>query len=204
MAYGTYNFYNGTSDNGYGSYYSKEEARRIAIARATRKSCARKLPVFLAAHPEVEKWEEQLRDNKAHARNTFARDVMSNLRKYGSLSDKQMAAVKNSMQRDVERAAEWQEKRQAEKANSGPAPTGRQVVTGTVMSVKLQTRGGYSWSDEVTKLMLKLENGSRVWVSEPKGFETDSVVGDTVTLKATFKQADDDTTFAFGSRPVAV
>jgi hypothetical protein len=78
----------------------------------------------------------------------------------------------------------------------GNAPEGRQTVTGVVLSTKV-VEGAFG----VTKKMLvKLENNSRVWVTVPggSGIERDQ----TVTFTATFEVSKDDKSFAFGKRPV--
>ena len=185
----------------YGHTFDPEIAKSIAIRRCKAIRYSRKYYAFILAHPEVKQLEREVQ-KPIHQRNTFVHDVMGKLSQYGSLSDKQLAAVKTSMQRDVDRQARWEATKAEERKHAGPAPSGRVVVTGTVLSAKQIERGNYVWSDEVTKLLVKLENGSKVYVSEPKGLE--SKVGDTVTFKATFTPKDDDTTFAFGSRPYVV
>ena len=132
----------------------------------------------------------------------FAQEVLAKFRTYGSLSDKQLAALKTSLDRDVERAAEWQAKRDEAKATSGPAPSGRVEVSGTVLAVSLRS----NQLGEVVKMNVKLDNDARVWVTVPTNlletvFNFADLKGQYVTFTATFKVSDDDPTFAFGSRP---
>lgn len=76
------------------------------------------------------------------------------------------------------------------------APQGLQTVTGRVLTIKPKT-GMYGTTNKMT---VKLENGSRVWASVPKGATVRP--GDDITFTATFERSKDDPSFAFGSRPV--
>ena len=118
------------------------------------------------------------------------RDVLSKLDRYGSLSVAQVEHVIKALARDRERAA-----RIAAEANEpkGDAPTGRVEVTGRVLSVQVRENG----FGLVTKMLLKLENNSKVWVTAPAGVEA----GTTITVRATFEQSRDDRSFGFGKRP---
>lgn len=108
-----------------------------------------------------------------------------------------------------------------------PAPTGRVVVTGEIASAKV-VEGDYGTS---YKVMVKDDQGFRVWVSLPKaqveqavyeynethpepytwgpacwllgadGTDEKGVVGRRITFTATLEQSRDDKSFAFGSRP---
>ena len=152
---------------------------------------------YLEAHPEIARAIEQVKD-AAHDKNFFVKDVLAKLDKYGSLSDKQAAAVVTSLARDLEFAA----RRAAQNAEvKGDAPSGRVEVTGTVLSVQERASdfhaGGY-----VYKMLVKLGNNSKVWVTVPSG--SDIRRNSVVTFKATFEVSKDDTSFAFGSRPFIV
>jgi hypothetical protein len=134
----------------------------------------------LNAHPEV------------HARNTFAHDVVSKFHRFGSLSATQVSALTKSLQRDHEREHE----RAAEASvPKGLAPVGRQTVTGEVLGVK-EKASAYGVA---LKLLVRLPNFSKVWVTAPK--DRTVVKGDVVTFTATFEPSKDDPSFAFGSRP---
>ena len=176
-----------------------EFGRQAAIRRNIAKTRDRKMAGFIADHPEVLQYEQALTE-KVHARNTFAQDVLAKFRQYGSLSDKQLAAIKISLDKDCERAAAWAKRDAAE--DKGPAPSGRETVSGTILSVSLRT----NQFGEVEKMNVKLDNNSRVWVTVPTNL-ADTVLnfadlkGQHVTFTATFKVSDDDPSFAFGSRP---
>ena len=147
---------------------------------------------FFAANPAVKQAYIDV-TNDIHKQNFFAIDVLSKIDKYGSLSERQVSAVLASMQRDRDYVA-----RKAVEATEvkGDAPTGRTEVTGTVLSTKVQeSQWGF-----VTKMLLKLENNSKVWLTATE----DVVRGDVVTVKATWTVSPDDASFAFGKRPVMI
>jgi len=132
-----------------------------------------------------------------HMRNSFARDILHKFRKYGNLSDRQRDCFTESISRDHE----YQARKEAE-ANEpkGPAPTGRQEVTGTVLSIKEQdTPFGFT-----LKMLVKLENNSKVWCTVPSAALDELDRRDEITFKATFTPSDDDPHFAFGSRPTLI
>lgn len=149
---------------------------------------------FVAARPDLAAAIEQAKQ-PAHQANSFVQDVLNKLNQFGSLSDRQVAAVIGSLKRDLEIAA-----RKAQEATEpkGPAPSGRQTVTGQVLSMRDQE----SDFGIVTKMLLKLGNGSRVWLTCPAASQIDR--GDTVTIRASFQPKADDPSFAFGSRPQTI
>lgn len=165
-----------------------------AEARKARFTIYTKRQAFLATRPDVAEALATI-DNPVHAKNLFAHDVLRKLDQYGELSEKQIASVLTSLQRDREYAA----RRTAEESEpKGDAPSGRVVVTGTVLSTK-DVESQYGWT---TKMLLKLENNARAWLTVPSGSEIER--GDTVTVRATFEVSRDDKSFAFGKRPTLV
>ncbi len=152
---------------------------------------------FVATHPEVATALEQAKQ-PVHAKNTFVQDVLGKLNQYGSLSDRQVAAVVQSLARDLERVA-----RQAVEVTEvkGDAPSGRTTVTGLVLTIKQQA-SSFAPGGFVTKMLVKLANNAKVWLTVPS--KATIVRGDTVTVTATFEVSKDDKHFAFGSRPFLV
>ena len=149
---------------------------------------------FLAANPAIA--DALVRINEpVHARNSFAKDVLGKLAVYGSLSARQIECVLSSMQRDIERAAS-----QAVEAvePKGDAPSGRADVSGVVLTIKTQE----SDYGSVTKMLLKLDNNSKVWLTVPAGADLNR--GDRCTVRATFTVSNDDKSFAFGKRPIVL
>lgn len=128
------------------------------------------------AHPEL------------HAKNQFAIDVIDKYRRYGTVTAAQVTHLTKSLARDREMA-------------SRPgvlAPEGYVVVTGTVVSVKPKDTA----YGRVLKMLVKLDDGAKVYASVPKGHTISA--GDVVTFSATFKRSDTDPAFSFGSRPEMV
>jgi hypothetical protein len=151
----------------------------------------KKREAFLKDRPELAAAIEHL-DEPVHADNRFVHDVIGKLGQYGSLSDRQVAAVLTSMAKDRERGVVVPEVK-------GDAPSGLQTVTGEVLSVKLKEGPyGSNW-----KMLLKLANGSKVWMTRPTK-HSEIARGDVVTVRATFEVSREDKAFAFGSRPTVV
>jgi len=88
-----------------------------------------------------------------------------------------------------------EEKRQAEHEAAEPCPTGRVVVTGEVLSVKLQD--GYYGS--TWKMLVKDDRGFKVWGSIPSSL--DASRGCRVTFTAAIEPSNDDDKFGFYKRP---
>ena len=127
--------------------------------------------------------------------NTFVKDVVAKLGLYGSLSERQVSAVLNAIARDAQKAQQAVVEATEVK---GLAPEGRQTVTGVILSTKT-VEGFYGTT---LKMLVKLENNSRVWLTVPSKATADR--GDTITVTATFEVSKDDKSFAFGSRPSLV
>lgn len=146
---------------------------------------------FLKVHPEVFIALNEI-DKPIHAGNRFAKDVLSKLDQYGSLSPRQVECVISSLARDHEYAAKKAVEAAEEK---GLAPEGRITVVGIVLSVQeRETDFGI-----VHKMLVKLDNNAKVWASVPRGYGINR--NDIVAFTATWKPSDTDKSFAFGSRP---
>ena len=149
------------------------------------------LPIT-ADNPQLAAVLAELEHNpEPHADNRFVHDVVGKFKRFGSISEAQLNALERSLARDTEKATEKAEPK-------GPAPQGRVQVSGRVLSLKEQG-GIYGLS---VKMLLKLENNSKVWVSVPKGATVKA--GDNLNLVATFTVSDTDPSFAFGTRPQLV
>jgi hypothetical protein len=151
---------------------------------------------FLKALPELEAFlkSENLFTSPLHANNHFARDIVAKLNQYGSISPRQVECLMASIQRDLEAPAR-QAERDARKAAAGPAPEGRQEVSGEVVMV----RDYDSQFGVQTKMLVVLANGSTVFVSVPSSATVEK--GQQIKFTATFTPKADDKTFAFGKRP---
>lgn len=159
---------------------------------------------FLAANPAFDAAITNYYNNPVHTNNSFVRSVLGNLDKYGNVSERQMTTVMESLTKDRAMLTTKIAQQIAIAAKpveiKGDAPTGRVEVTGEVLSVKLYDSymGGV-----VKKMLLKLANNARVFVTVP-AIAGDIRRGDTVTVRATFKPKPEDKSFAYGSRPTLV
>lgn len=148
---------------------------------------------FLEAHPELLVAIEEAK-LLLHGKNSFVHDVLSKLQRYGSISQRQIDALLSSLKKDHEREAQ----RALELTEvKGEAPVGRQTVTGRVLSIKNHV----SLYGTSFKMLVKLENNSKVWLTVPSTGE--GIIGrdSIITFKATFEQSKDDKSFGFGKRP---
>lgn len=164
----------------------KRAEGRAETMRKWKARCA-----FMEANPGLAELVEQAK-GEAHKKNNFAQDVIGKLDRFGSISVNQINALKTSLARDIEYAAKKAVEAMEPK---GDAPNGVATVTGTVVSVKLQ-EDAYGTT---VKMLLKLENNAKVWLTMPAG--ADANRGDVLTVKATFTAKADDKSFAFGKRP---
>jgi len=173
--------------------------KKRAAAHAESLKAWKRREEFVAKHPSIAAALKAI-EEPVHAGNAFVKDVLRKLDRYGSLSDKQVAAVEQSLARDVEHAREEGRRRAVEP--KGDAPEGRQEVTGQVLSVQFRES---DWG-EVLKMLVKLVNNSKVWVTVPSGaLGTDGgLKGKVITIRATFERSRDDKSFAFGKRPTLV
>lgn len=127
-------------------------------------------------------------------------DIIRALVKYGNISDKQWAYLSKCLDR-VKTAEETLANRaqvEAERiANSKPAPLGKVVVQGKIVSQKgyPNAYGGYD-----NKMLVVHADGWKVWITKPSSLG-DVENGTFVEFTATLKASDDDVFFVFGSRP---
>jgi hypothetical protein len=152
---------------------------------------------FLAGHPEVQAAIDDLTKNPGvHERNDFARDILSKFNHYGGMSDRQAECFVSSLQRDHEFAA----KRAAQDAEvKGPVPVGRQEFDAEILSVQQrESRFG-----PVTKILVKLENNSKVWMTLPSS-ASGAERGNKMRFRATVEASKDGPSFGFGKRPTVV
>jgi hypothetical protein len=124
--------------------------------------------------------------------NSFVADVARKLRTYGSISERQAAAVQSAVARDAATAA----RRLAESHEvKVPCPEGRYVITGEVYSTKWQS----SDYGDTLKMGVKDDRGFKVWMTCPSSLSVER--GDRVEVTATVQASDNDEAFGFGSRP---
>lgn len=162
--------------------------KSLAEARDVRFKIYTKREAYLEANPAIAQALKEI-DEPQHARNHFAKDVLAKLDQYGELSERQRDTVLKSLREDNERA----EREAAEP--KGDAPSGRVEVKGEVLSLKEV----FSDFGMTLKMVLKLENGARCYISAPARYDIKR--GDHVHIRGTFEVSKDDKSFAWGSRP---
>lgn len=128
---------------------------------------------------------------------SFARDARE---KWGSLTDGQTAALQRIYDERTQRNTDREAQRAAEAATAQPWTAGRQVVEGVILSTKsIENDFGGAF-----KMLVKREDGSKLWVSVPS-----SIIGQGggqyrglwVQMTVTVQPKQGEETFAFGSRP---
>jgi len=122
-------------------------------------------------------------------------DMVGNLVKYGNLSEKQINYIRILVNKINNREAE-EARRKAELEAAAPCPSGRIVIEGTVLSVKVDEGGMYG---PVTKMLVKHDTGWKVWGTRPSGSNVER--GDRVSFTGTVTVSDKDPKFGFYSRP---
>ncbi len=127
--------------------------------------------------------------------NSFLSDLLHKLNRYGSLSERQVAAALRSVERDAEFAAR-RAAQAAEVADAGPLVEGRRHIAGVIVSLKTQQ------SDYGTqfKMLVREDDGNKVWGTEPASI-SGCEKGQRVELTATVTRSDRDEHFGFFSRP---
>ena len=133
---------------------------------------------------------------------TTALDIVSRLVKWGNISDKAAAFLATLIDR-IERAPEIAAERAAakalENANAKPVPaaSGRVMVKGEVLTIREQD-GFYG---PQIKMLVKAEDGWKVWGTVPAAIAAEVEKGSVVEFAASLKQSDNDEYFGFFSRP---
>lgn len=170
---------------------------QVSRCRAARRSAREAVKVAAEAAESTaarEEWKAQNPETVAALATltgSFAEDLRGSLEFRGSLTEKQAAAVLRIA---------------AEKAASEPAPTGRVVITGKVISIKIVDSAYGS-----TKKMVVLDDrGFRTWGTVPVSLDevdgelsTESLLveGMRVSFTATVEPSKDDEHFSFFKRP---
>lgn len=147
---------------------------------------------YIAEHPVVLEVAAKLAD-PVHAKNNFVRHILSKLDQYGYLTERQLACLMPSLQRDVEYAA----KRAAKDAlPKGTVVAGRQEFDCTVVSYKwVESDFGDHW-----KMLLERADNTRVWVTVPSALG-EPAKGQKLRIRCHVEPSRDDAAFGFGKRP---
>lgn len=141
-------------------------------------------------------------------------DIKDRLRRYGTISEKQVALVLRIARESRERERERQA-RDALVALAPDAPSGKQTVRGTILSMRNDVSHFGGYDRVVVKMLVQSEEGWKVWVTAPSSIlnipvtdennkfvrYTSAARGDTIQFDATLEPSNDDSKFAFGKRP---
>lgn len=153
---------------------------------------------FATANPDLA-WLATGELPEVIAWNNFVQDISRKLRQYGELSERQVAAVRAALVRAQESAARKVAEAQVQAAQpTADVPTGRLVVTGEVLTTKVQD--GYYGS--TLKMLVRDDRGFKVWGTVPSGLPS-GLRGRRVTFTATLEASKDDSAFGFFSRPTS-
>lgn len=157
---------------------------KMSVALAERGECKRRFASWITRNPqhaEIVAWA-------GASDHYIASDLISRLRRYGSLSEKQVELlykIKNQI-------ADKTTAKANEPTPTTPAPSGRVKVSGTVLGTKsIEGRFGFTH-----KALIRLTDFNKVWVT------CHYCVGELITFTATFTVSANDPHFAIGSRPI--
>lgn len=142
---------------------------------------------YLDAHPEVAALVAQGKLD-VHATNTFAQDVLAKLERWGSLSDKQVAAVQASFARDIERKAAREAEEAAGTASQFVGVEGTKLAPLAVTCTRVgsYTRPSFSGRyDETVNVCTFVDASGNVLVTKTPTFSVE--VGATGLLSGTVK-----------------
>jgi len=170
-----------------------------SIALSQRILCDNREKEFRNLHPQLCKaldWAKK-------GMNRIASDLLEKLRRFGSLSDKQISFLIGLHERDIANRA----------SATATTPTGRASVEGTILSAKEgETQGKYKTFK--FKILVDIGGGVRVWGSAkgewnyhailgrtPTGDAVEPQKGQRVKFTATFEPSKKDPLFGFFKRP---
>jgi len=130
-----------------------------------------------------------------HSRSSFVFDIVHKFNRYGTLSEKQVAAILRIRQSEIEFDAK-REAEAAKLADAAPLAEGRYEIVGEIVSIKTGENDFGFW----TKMLVKMEDGNKVYGTVPSALGTPER-GDRVSFTARVEPSKDDEHFGFFSRP---
>jgi hypothetical protein len=167
--------------------------KRAAAARARTRTLER-----------LDRWVEESSDNLAtkfyldtyhldgDRTNDFYVSLRNQMYQKGELSERQVSALLRSVSQTMVREA------QRETEVKVPAPEGRVVVSGEIVSLKWHT-SDFGDTEKMTVKCTTPEGIYLVWATVPSSVCPE--VGDNIEFTATLTRSDRDEGFAFGKRP---
>ena len=193
---------------GKGRFKTSSEDRAKARAQRAARKDAKRVSNLESADSQITQamGKDGLAWLEAATWSPFFQDLLSRARRFGSLSDAQLACLvkgyEKSKVRDAERAAE-QAAEAARVEAAEPVLNGRQTVTGHVISTKwVDSQYGGS-----LKMLVRDDRGFKLWGTVPASLgyselgERSLAKGDRISFTATLEQSKDDEKFGFFKRP---
>lgn len=172
---------------------AKDRLARAYAAEKERLEAAEAAEAWIAENGEVHAHLVAFADD-----NSFYRDLLTKLHRYGYLTERQADAVRRGIQKDRDRVAgaAAREADRADKIASGvTVPTGETNVMGTVLTVRThQNAYGYRLVMTVAD-----DRGFKVWGTVPRSIDPNP--GDRVAFLADLSPSDNDPLFGFFKRP---
>jgi hypothetical protein len=168
--------------------------RKAAALNRERRTLQTAKAAFRAveANDEALRWLESRLDAGDHGFNGFYFDLVHKFNRYGSLSERQIAAVAKAAQRQ----ADYDARKVIESVDASPVLIGKQIVTGTILSTKyVDSQYGTTY-----KMLVRDDRGFKVFGTVPSAID-EAVKGDRVSFTATLEASTDDPTFGFYKRP---
>lgn len=139
-------------------------------------------------------YDDTTRETLSRYEERTIRDIVGKLVQYGSISDNTWAFLGKLVRQLADRPAR-DAAREAYKAAAADCPTGRMVIEGKVLTIRVDDTPYGS----VTKMLVAHASGFKVWGTRPSGLNCDR--GDVVRFTATIQPSDKDPKFGFAGRP---
>jgi hypothetical protein len=139
-------------------------------------------------------YNAQYSDDFKYEENTI-RDIVGKLVQYGSVTEKTFTFI-GKLLNDIEHRAEIEAKRKAETEAAAPVPSGRFVIEGIVLSLRLKEEGPFG---PTTKMLVQHETGWKVYGTCPSSL--DAQKGNRIKFTGTVTVSNNDTKFGYFSRP---
>lgn len=174
--------------------------RKAAELNRERTKLADRYTAWKAADPRnqeaIDFLVEAVEENDNHGYGGFYFDLLHKARRYGELSEKQVAAALKARDRDAAFAA----RKAAEAAERNPVVTGKAVeVTGEVVAVKMHEN---AYGSRLV-MTVKDDRGFLVWGTVPRDLlgGGERLKGTHVSFTAAVEASDRDECFGFFKRP---
>jgi hypothetical protein len=178
------------------SYGDMNRFRR-AIADAREAHAGKKKAIAVLGDNDLMQAWEVYESTDDHSEECVIRDIVGKLIRYGSISDNQTGYLRSLVTR-INRRPIVEAQRAAEREAAAPVPTGRMRVQGVVVGTKT-VEDAYSYNGgEKTMLIIKANEGFKVYGSRFNNLGR----GDVVDMTATLSPSKDDPKFGFYKRPV--